>query len=446
MITSFLERMSSFGDADAIVSDGVVDSYDSLCRRVAHWRAHLGVAGIRPGRVVALEAAHSAPACAALLALVEQGAVVVPLPVLPDARRAEFHDTAEVETVVTLTGGAEYVRSTGRVATHPLYGRLRDAGTPGLVLFSSGTTGRSKDSVLDFDRLLTRYRVPGRPRRTLSFLSLDHIGGLNTLFHTLGSGGAVITVSDRTPDGVMAAVAADRAQVLPTTPTFLNMMLIGAAHERHDLSSLELVTYGTEPMPSSTLRRLTEALPGVRLKQTYGLSEVGILPTRSRDDASLWMKLGDAGFESKVVDGALWIRSEVAMLGYLNATAAFDEDGFFDTQDLVETDGDFVRVLGRRTEIINVGGLKVYPSEVESVLLGMPNVADVTVSGQRNPVTGMVVKATILLVEPEDGRQLARRVRRYCSERLEPYKVPAAVEVTRRPQHSERFKKDRRAS
>src|SRR5262249_57210049 len=118
--------------------------------------------------------------------------------------------------------------------------------------------------------------------------------------------------------------------------TFLRILLIAGAIERHDLSSLEIVTYGTEPMPASTLAAIRETLPKVRFKQTYGLSELGILPTQSRDSGSVWLKLGNTGFEHKIVDGVLWIRSPSVMLGYLNAPPPFDVHGWFNTQDTVE--------------------------------------------------------------------------------------------------------------
>ncbi|OLF17255.1 AMP-dependent synthetase [Actinophytocola xanthii] len=443
----FLDRLRGFGDAEAVVFNGLSHSYAELLVEVDVWRHHFAANGVRPGRVVVLAGPSSPYTCAGLLALVDLGAIVVPLTDLPPAKRAEFHEVAEVEVVVTVDGhGNRRFEHTGRRAGHELYRSLREAGRPGLVLFSSGTSGRSKAAVLDFARVLARYGPPTRPQRILSFLNLDHIGGINTLLHTLSQGGAVVTVDSRTPDGVLAAVAEHRVEVLPTTPTFLNMVLISGALDRHATDSLRLVTYGTEPMPPLTLQRLVAVLPGVRFKQTYGLSELGILPTRSRSDGELWVKLGGAGFEHKIVDNVLWIRSDMAMLGYLNAPAPFDEDGFFNTQDVVETDGEYVRILGRRSEIINVGGEKVYPAEVENVLLEIPNVAEATVSGRRSPVTGMVVMATLRLVEPEDGRAVSRRVRAHCRRRLEAFKIPALVEVSAADQHSDRFKKIRGAA
>lgn len=422
-----------------------VCTYSQLTRMVDDWLVALAWYGIGPGHVVALEGPYSPHATAALLALIVRDAIVVPLAAaLPAAKHAEFLDIAQVESVVRVDEwGTRSCLHTGWTASHPLYDMLRSDNAAGLVLFSSGTSGRCKASVLDFDRVLDRYRIPGRPRRTLAFLSLDHIGGINTLLHTLSNGGAVVTVGERSPDAVFAAIGRHRVQVLPTTPTFLNMVLISGAHQRHETADLALITYGTEPMPARTLQRLTEELPHVRFKQTYGLSELGIVPTKSKEDNSLWFRLGGSGFDHKIVDGILWVRSDMAMLGYLNAPSDFDADGYFNTQDAVAVDGDYVRVLGRRSEIINVGGEKVYPSEIESVLLQVPNIADATVSGRPNPVTGMVVTATVRLVCHEDSDEVSRRVRRYCAARLEAFKVPVTIEVSTRPQHSDRFKKVR---
>lgn len=449
MTTWFFERMHGFSGNDAIVFKGRSHSYAQLLELITQWESLLDEEEVSAGQVVALEGVSSVESCAGLLALAARGAIVVPMTPLPEAKRAEFHEIAEVEVAITVGGapdGGHLIRPTGSIAGHELYGRLRAARTPGLVLFSSGTTGRSKATVLDFAKMLGKYGEARRPKRTLGFLNLDHIGGINTLLHTLSQGGALVTIADRTPDTVCAAIAEHRIEVLPTTPTFLNMLLISGAHALHDLSSLQLVTYGTEPMPLGILQRLNTALPKVRLKQTYGLSELGILSTKSRANDSLWVKLGGEGFDHQIRDGILWIRSDIAMLGYLNAPAPFDDEGYFNTQDAVETDGDYVRILGRKSEIINVAGEKVYPSEVENVLLEMDIISDATVSGRHSHITGQVVQATVKLTRPVDPREVARRVRLYCSERLEAYKVPLRVEVSEDDQHSERFKKIRSAA
>ena len=116
---------------------------------------------------------------------------------------------------------------------------------------------------------------------------------------------------------------------------------------------------GPQGMPESTLQHLHKVLPDVRLKQTYGLSELGILRSKSKSSDSLWVKVGGEDYETKIVDGILWIRARSAMLGYLNAPSPFTEDGWFITGDAVEVDGEYIKILGRKSELINVGGEKV---------------------------------------------------------------------------------------
>ncbi len=277
----------------------------------------------------------------------------------------------------------------------------------------------------------------------MTFLLLDHIGGINTLLYTLSNGGTVVSVRSRDADVVCQAVECYRVELLPTSPTFLNLLLVSEAYKRHDLSSLALITYGTEVMPESTLRRLHELFPNIRLQQTYGLSELGILRSKSKDSGSLWVKVGGEGFETKVVDGILWVRAQSAMLGYLNAPSPFDADGWMNTGDAVQVDGEYIRIMGRRTEIINVGGEKVYPAEVENVLLEMDNIQDVTVYGEKNAITGNAVAARVNLAAPEDLFELKKRLRAFCKGRLAPYKIPIKVEITGQQQYGTRFKKRR---
>jgi acyl-CoA synthetase (AMP-forming)/AMP-acid ligase II len=300
--------------------------------------------------------------------------------------------------------------------------------------------------VHDLVQLLRKFETPRHAYRTLVFLQMDHIGGVNTLLYTLSNGGMVVVASERSPAAVCTAIARHRVELLPTSPTFLNLLLLSGEHERHDLSSLRLVTYGTEPMPESTLARLAETLPDVQLLQTYGSTELGILRSKSRTRDSLWVRVGGEGYETKVVNGRLWIRAECAMLGYLNAPSPFDAEGFLDTGDLVIVDGEWIRILGRESEVINVGGSKVHPAEVESVLLGLANVADVSVRGERHPLVGQIVTASILLQSPESPAEFRVRMRQYCSTRLPAYKVPARVEISEEPLHSSRYKRVRRAA
>ena len=168
--------------------------------------------------------------------------------------------------------------------------------------------------------------------------------------------------------------------------------------------------------------------------------------THSRDSSSLWLKLGGEGVETKVVDGTLWIRSQTAMLGYLNAPSPFDGEGWYNTHDAVEVDGEYLRILGRASEIINVGGVKVYPAEVENVLQQMENIREVIVWGKSNSVSGQVVAASVSLFEAENQQSLERRTRAFCQTRLSPHKIPLVIEMVEGDLHGVRFKKIRNAA
>jgi long-chain acyl-CoA synthetase len=438
------KRLQSWADRPALIWSNESWSFRQLCDCCDAWLGRLAQYGVKPGDTLAICGDYSPTLCALLLAALENRNIIIPLASATAPGWDRLMELAQVQFAVVFdSDDSWHVTSFDRAVSHPLLRKVKERDASGLVLFSSGSTGESKASVLDFNRLLAKFEVPRLAYRTLVFLLLDHIGGINTLLHALCHGGTIVTTRERSPDVVCAAIESHRIQLLPTTPTFLRMLLIAEAIRRHDLSSLEIVTYGTEPMPPSTLAVIREALPWVRFKQTYGLSELGILPTQSRASDSVWLKLGNTGFEHKIVDGVLWIRSPSAMLGYLNAPSPFDADGWFNTQDLVERDGEYIRILGRKSELINVGGSKVHPTEIENVLLQIANVKDVTVRGLPNPVTGEVVAAKITPLAPEDPDALKRRVRQFCHARLERYKIPAVIDVVVEDHYGIRFKKSR---
>jgi len=131
------------------------------------------------------------------------------------------------------------------------------------------------------------------------------------------------------------------------------------------------------------------------------------------------------------------------MLGYLNASSPFTEDGWFNTGDRVEVDGEYIKILGRKSEIINVGGEKVYPAEVESVIQEMEHVAEVTVYGEKSSITGNIVCARVRLLNGESRREFSRRLKKHCRRRLQHYKVPVKVSFVDKKQHNGRFKKIR---
>jgi acyl-CoA synthetase (AMP-forming)/AMP-acid ligase II len=131
------------------------------------------------------------------------------------------------------------------------------------------------------------------------------------------------------------------------------------------------------------------------------------------------------------------------MLGYLNAPSPFTEDGWFRTGDAVEVGEEYIRILGRQSEIINVGGQKVYPAEVEGVLQLMPGVSEAIVGAESNPITGQIVKAQVRLMTHENIGEFRKRMRQFCKDKLTPYQVPQKVAFVDETMYSGRFKKMR---
>jgi acyl-coenzyme A synthetase/AMP-(fatty) acid ligase len=440
-----LDVFRSHARKDAIVWRDQRFSYRWLHETTAEWMDRLTAHAVAPGSVVSLEADFSPNAIALLLALIAHRCVVVPLTTAVGSKKGEFREIAHVEVVIDLgDDDRAEIRHTSVVATHELLRKLKQDGDPGLVLFSSGSTGKSKAAVHDFVPLLEKFKVSRRSLRTLSFLLFDHIGGINTLLYTLSNAGGLVTVQDRSPDAVCEAIERYEVQLLPTSPTFINLILLSDAYKRHDLRSLEMVTYGTEAMPETTLVRFHALFPQIQLLQTYGLSELGILRSKSKASDSLWVKIGGEGFQTRIVDGMLQIKAQSAMLGYLNAPSPFTADGWFATGDVVEIEGEYLRILGRKSEVINVGGEKVYPAEVEGTLQLMEGVEDVMVSAERNPITGQIVHARVKLKTGETASEFGKRMRLFCRDKLPTFKVPQKVVVVGEAMHGERFKKMRR--
>jgi acyl-coenzyme A synthetase/AMP-(fatty) acid ligase len=443
-IDFLLDMFKKKQEKDAIVWKDKIYNYSWLLERITYWQEQIQAKNISRGTVTIIEADLSPNAVALFLALIDHACILVPLTSSVESQKAEFMEIAQGEISFVIDDNDHVqIKKLSYSADHEFYQQLRRIDHPGLVLFSSGSTGKSKAAVHDLNGILEKFKIPRHSLRSITFLLCDHIGGVNTMLYNLSNAGCIVTVQNRSPDEVLSAIEKYQVELLPTSPTFINLILLSEAYKRYDLSSLKTVTYGTEPMPESTLKHFNKLFPQIKLLQTYGLSEVGILRSKSKSSDSLWVKVGGEGFQTRVVDGILQIKAQSAMLGYLNAPSPFTEDGWFNTGDSVEVDGEYIRILGRQSEIINVGGEKVYPAEIESVIQEMGNVAEAVVYNEKNPITGNIVCAKIRLSTNEDHKKFITRLKKFCRERLETYKVPVKVKVDDEKQHSERFKKIR---
>jgi acyl-CoA synthetase (AMP-forming)/AMP-acid ligase II len=438
--TRLLERPNSL----ALVSKDSTFTNSDVSGRIVHWESELEKHQILSGSVVGICGDYSFNSISLLLALVNRGCIIVPQNALNSQLVKEKNSLAEVEYVFQINDEDKVVFFKNDInSQHPLYLKLRDLSHPGLVLFSSGSSGVPKAAVHDFIPLLEKFRIKRKPLVTLNFLLFDHWGGLNTLLGTLSSGGSTVTVDRRSPEEVCRLIEKYKVELLPATPSFLNLLILSNAYRNYVLSSLKLITYGAEPMPESTLNKLVKIFTDVKIQQTYGLIEVGVLRSKSLDNDSLWVKLGGENCSVRVVDGLLEIKTPSMILGYLNAPSPITLDGWFMTGDSVEVSGEYFKILGRKSELINIGGEKVYPAEIESLILEMDNVADVTIYPEKNPIMGNIICASIVLISPEDEKQFELRLKKYCLDKLDRYKVPVKINILSANLYSDRFKKTR---
>jgi acyl-CoA synthetase (AMP-forming)/AMP-acid ligase II len=346
---------------------------------------------VKSGDVVALIGDFDPQSILTLLQLIDKNVILVPLTVDTKAQHEYFFESALVDVVIE----NEEVKPITHIIKHKFIEYLRLKEHAGLVLFSTGTTGRPKAILHDLTLFMQRFETPRPTLKTINFLLFDHIGGLNTLLHTLFNKGTVVAPKSRSVEDILATCAEHEIEVLPTTPTFLRMMLMSGLIPGSVPKSLRIITYGTERMDQPTLDALCELLPNIEFRQTFGMSELGIVRVKSESRDSLFMKVGGEGVETRVVDNILEIRSQTRMLGYLNADSPFDREGWYNTKDIVEERDGYYKVTGRSSEVINVGGLKFMASEVERVALQYENVALVKAEAKLNPITGQHVELTV---------------------------------------------------
>lgn len=404
---------------------------------------------IKSGEVVAILSDYSFESVALFFALYENKNIIAPI--ISNAQeeinlklKESFCDKA-----IKICGRGFNVKELNPGGTHQILSNLKKSGRAGLTLFSSGSTGKPKAMIHDLDALIDLYKNKKQKRMNmLVFLMFDHIGGINTMLNILSTGATMIIPQNRNADDICKLINEYKIAVLPASPTFLNLILIGKSYEKYDLSSLRMITYGTETMPEGLLNRLKSVFTKVKFLQTFGTSETGIASTSSKSSDSTFMKIGDENLEYKIVDGELWLKSKTRILGYLNADMdSFTDDGWFKTGDLAQQSEDgFIKIIGRSKEIINVGGQKVLPCEVESVLLEMKEIQDCLVYAEKNAITNQSVCCDVVLKPGVDADGIKILVRKFCKDKLDNFKIPVKVNVVQKTEFTQRFKKIRTKS
>lgn len=434
-------KKSNFNSA--VIWKNQVFCYSHLFDRIAFWREELK--HIPSKSIVGLESDFSPETISILLTLIDKEVIIVPLDISQCEKNFDKLNISQMDFIIKIEDETNIILSSTKNSNikNTLYEKVFNSNNPGLVLFTSGSSGKPKAALHDLSKLLFKFKQKRSPLVTINFLLFDHWGGLNTLFHVLSNNGTLVLLENRNPIYVCSLIEKFKVELLPTSPTFLNLMLISKAYEVHSIRTLKVITYGSEPMPENVLNKLNRIFPEIKLQQTYGLIELGVMSSKSKDNESLWVKIGGQGYQVRVVNGMLEIKSDSAMIGYLNAPSPYTSDGWFITGDMVEVDGDYYKILGRKSELINVGGEKVYPQEIENIILTINNVLDVEVYGEKHSFTGNIVCAKIY----HDGNcnvdDLRKSIKSICKANLASFKVPVKIVFTTTRLFSNRFKKQR---
>jgi len=306
------------------------------------------------------------------------------------------------------------------------------------ILLTSGTTGRPKLVVHTLSSLtgaITGGGTAATPAVWTTFYDIRRYGGLQIFLRALlGGGSMVLSSAGESPGDFLIRAGAHGVTHISGTPSHWRRALMSPSAHR---IAPRYVRLSGEIADQAILDHLRACYPEARIAHAFASTEAGVAfdvgDGREGFPASLIGPQG-GGLELKVEDGSLRIRSTRTAARYLDdqAEALVDADGFVDTADMLERRGDRYYFVGRRGGIINVGGLKVHPEEVEAVINGHPRVRMSLVRTRKSPITGALVVADVVLnaeAGAANGRavELEQEIVRRCRELLPRHKVPAAI-------------------
>jgi acyl-CoA synthetase (AMP-forming)/AMP-acid ligase II len=444
MINNWLfDKFLSLPERIAIIYREKKYSYKELIEKINQLTDNIHISEIQQGEVVAIISDYSFHSIALFFALLKNQNIIVPIISTAQAEIEKRLDIARVRISFVLEGESVKILKRNQVIQHPLETTLIEKNHAGLILFSSGITGESKGMVHDLDVLINSYKKASiKDINSLLFLTFDHIGGIDSMLRILSGGGTITLPVERDPFYICKIIEQHRVNVLPCSPTFLNMLIISEAYKAADLSSLEIIGYGAEPMPEYLLNKLITIFPNIRFQQKFGTSETNAIRVKNRSKESLFMKIEDPNIEYKIINNELWLKSRTQILGYLNTENDSFEQGWFKTGDIVETaDDGYFKIIGRKKEVINVGGEKVYPSEVENIILQHEKVEDCIVYGVKNLITGESVIAEVKLIINNNPDNIKREIKQLCLKSLDHYKCPSKIKIVEEININNRFKK-----
>lgn len=424
-----LKTLKSHKDKIAIIFKGQKFSYQELIDKIYEYQK-LFKTQILNSDIVALKAIYSFENIAIFLALYLNKNIIALLPNSPNLD--EYLKISNANKLINSNHQIQIISPTNTTIK-----ALNNQS--GLIIFSSGTLSKPKAIIHNLNNMIENLKGK-RPKslKIILFLLFDHIGGINTLLSGLMSGSTLIIASDFSPKNICELISKYKANILPTTPSFLNLLLITKEYENHDLSSLKLITYGTERMDENILIRLKNIFKNTKFIQTFGTSETGILPTISKSSTSTYFKLNPN--EYKIENGKLFLRSKTMFLGYMGLE---NNDKWFDSGDLIECDENgYIKIVGRDKEVINVGGKKLTASEVENCILELSQIKDALVYALPCELLGQMVACDVVCDLPKtEAKEL---IKSHCKAKLERYKIPLKINIVDKINITNRFKKDRK--
>jgi acyl-coenzyme A synthetase/AMP-(fatty) acid ligase len=305
------------------------------------------------------------------------------------------------------------------------------------VLLTSGTTGVAKMVSHTFATLTINIRRPdtaGEPITWASFNDMRRFSGLQMFLHAMLTDSTLVLkpVNTSVADFLPVLEAAGATHV-SGTPTHWRKVLMFAGRKNLKLQQITLVG---EIADQSILDSLRDAFPHARLTHIYGSTESGTgfsVHDGKVGFPSNFVGRDLKGLELRVDDGMLKVKSNRAALNYVGTTAAplHDANGFIETGDQVELVGDRYRFLGRKNGAVNIGGSRVHPEEVEAALNADPRVSMSVVSARKNPFTGSILVADVVLHDASQTEsalvKLASDLRALLRGKLDAYKVPATI-------------------
>jgi acyl-coenzyme A synthetase/AMP-(fatty) acid ligase len=304
------------------------------------------------------------------------------------------------------------------------------------IMLTSGTTGAPKMVVHTLDSLTGAVKVDrDRPEPVVwgTFYDIRRYGGLQIFLRAvLGGTSLVLSSADEPMAAYLVRLGKRGVTHLTGTPSHWRWALLSPSARA---VSPRYVRLSGEIADQAILDSLRQAYPAAAIGHAYASTEagVGFEVNDGREGFPAGM-VGEAAGDvaMKVLDGSLRIRSPRTARRYLGGADLLDADGFVDTGDIVELKGDRYYFVGRRGGIINVGGLKVHPEEIEAVINRHPEVRMSLVRARKNPITGAIVVADVVLrSQPDSGldraRELKHEILQSCRHSLPQHKVPAAI-------------------